>query len=166
MTCTRIDQIFGRASRNRIEHATATGREGALATLETFYFAFNNADLDVFRQIWISDDLVRLNNPLGGILEGIEAITKLYDGIFNGPANVWVEFYDIVAYEFDDAVVFAGRERGEFAMNGVTVPLDIRTTRVLHRCEDRWGQVHHHGSITDTDQLTAYRNAVQSQPAR
>lgn len=166
MTYTRIDQTFGRASRNRIEYATEPGREGALAALETFYFAFNNADLDVFRQIWISDNLVRLNNPLGGILEGMEAITKLYDGIFNGPASVWVEFYDIVAYEFDDAVVFAGRERGEFAKNGVTVPLDIRTSRVLHRRHDRWGQIHHHGSITDTDQLTTYRDAVQSQPAR
>jgi len=42
-----------------------------------------------------------------------------------------------------------------------TVPLDIRTTRVLHRAAGRWGPVHHHGSITDTDLLDQYRSSVQ-----
>lgn len=160
MSNIRIDQTFGRSARNRLDEASRPGLDGALAALETFYFAFNNGDLDTFRQIWVDDALIRLGNPLGGILEGIEPITALYDGIFNGPARVWVEFHDIVAYPASEAVVFAGRERGEFSKHGTTVPLDIRTSRVLHRHGDRWGQVHHHGSITDTRLLDAYRRAV------
>ncbi len=162
MTYTRIDRTFGRTADNRLDAAIRPGIEGALAALESFYFAFNNGDLDVLRQVWLPHDLIRLYNPLGGILEGIEPITALYDGIFNGPADVWVEFYDIVAYPLGDTVVFAGRERGEFTKHGVTILLDIRTSRVLHRHDGRWGQVHHHGSITDTEQLATYRRAVQS----
>jgi hypothetical protein len=162
MTYLRIDQTFGRSARNRLDEAARPGLDGALAALESFYFAFNNADLDAFRQVWVADELIRLGNPLGGILEGIDPIVALYDGIFNGPARVWVELYDIVAYPLGEAVVFAGRERGEFSKHGATVPLDIRTSRVLHRRDERWGQVHHHGSITDTDLLTTYRQAVQS----
>lgn len=162
MSYTRIQRTFGRDARDLTAQATEPGMTGALAALESFYFAFNNGDLDVFRNVWVPSEMIRLNNPLGGILEGIDPISELYDGIFNGPAEVWVEFFDIVAYDFDNSVVFAGRERGQFAKGGVTVPLDIRTSRVLHRADGRWGQVHHHGSITDTDQLTTYRNAVNS----
>ncbi len=162
MSYFRLDQTFGRSARNRLNFATTPGLDGALAALESFYFAFNTGDLTVFRQVWVDDELIRLNNPLGGILEGLTPITALYDGIFSGPADVWVEFHDIVAYPFADAVVFAGRERGEFVKHGETVALDIRTTRVLHWRDDRWGQVHHHGSITDSQQLDAYRSAVRS----
>jgi ketosteroid isomerase-like protein len=137
--------------------------DGALAALESFYFAFNNGDLDVFRQVWVPDELIRLNNPLGGILDGIGPISDLYDRIFNGAADVWVEFWDIVAYDIGDtAAVFSGRELGQFTKAGRSIDLDIRTSRVFHRVDSRWGQVHHHGSITDTELLDNYRNAVQS----
>jgi len=162
MTYSRIQKTFGRDARDLSERATEPGITGALAALESFYYAFNNGDLEVLRRVWVPNEMIRLNNPLGGIVEGIDPIVAIYDGIFNGPADVWVEFNDIVVYDFGDSAVFAGRERGEFAKNGVTVPLDIRTSRVLHRTSGRWGQVHHHGSITDTGQLDSYRSAVQA----
>lgn len=163
MTYTRINQTFGKSASNRLADANQPGLDGALAALESFYYSFNTGDLDSFVGVWVSDDLIRLKNPLGGVLEGIGAITDLYDGIFNGPADVWVEFGDIVVYHLGaDAVVFSGRETGEFSKAGETVPLNIRTTRVFHRVDGRWGQVHHHGSITDTEQLTTYRNAVNT----
>lgn len=161
MTYVHLDQTFGRDAQNRLDETSLPGIEGAIAALESFYFAFNNGDSDVFRRVWGADPLIRLKNPLGGILDGIDPIATLYDGIFNGPAEVWVEFWDIVAYDLgDSAAVFSGRERGEFTKGEVTVDLDIRTSRVFHRVDGRWGQIHHHGSITDTDQLTAYRSAV------
>lgn len=161
MTYAHLDATYGRDAANRLDDAAKVGVDGAIAALETFYYAFNNADIDVFGEVWISNQAIRLKNPLGGILEGIGPIVALYETIFNGPADVWVEFWDVVAYELgDEAVVFSGRERGEFAKAGITVDLDIRTTRVFHRVAGRWGQVHHHGSITDTDQLNIYRNAV------
>lgn len=160
MSYTRIEAIFGREATNLIDQTDQPGIAGALAALETFYYAFNNNDLEVFTGVWVPSEMIRLNNPLGGILEGIDPIAALYDGIFNGPADVWVEFHDIVAYDFGESVVFAGRERGQFAKGETIVPLDIRTSRVLHYAGDRWGQVHHHGSITDSTQLDTYRNAV------
>ncbi len=160
MNYVRIQQSFGREARDLTTEMGKPGMKGALAALESFYFAFNNGDLDVFQKVWVPHSMIRLNNPLGGILEGIEPITALYEGIFNGPAEVWVEFGDIVAYDLGESVVFAGRERGQFTKNGVSVPLDIRTSRVLHQANGLWGQVHHHGSITDTGQLATYRDAV------
>lgn len=161
MTYTRITRTFGRDSANRLDDTQQPGLPGALAALESFYFAFNNGNIDVLTRVWIHDPLIRLKNPLGGVLEGIEPVSALYEGIFNGPADVWVEFSEIVAYELaDSATVFSGRERGEFARNGVTVDLDIRTTRVFHRVDGMWGQAHHHGSIAEPDLLTTYRNAV------
>ncbi|SFJ97636.1 hypothetical protein [Amycolatopsis sacchari] len=44
------------------------------------------------------DPLAQLNNSLGGILRGGEAITALYDRVFHGPALVTVTFGDIVKY--------------------------------------------------------------------
>jgi limonene-1,2-epoxide hydrolase len=161
MTYRRLDTTFGRAARNRLDHITDPGPQGARSALETFYFAFNRGDIDTFRQVWVEHELIRLKNPLGGVMEGIESITALYDRIFNGAATVWVEFHDIVAYELDGAAVFSGRERGEFATDSDTVALDIRTTRVFHFVDGRWGQLHHHGSITDTEMLQTYREAVQ-----
>jgi hypothetical protein len=159
----RLDHVYGRASVNRLDEVTDPTITGARAALESFYFAFNRGDLAVFKQVWLHDPLIRLNNPLGGITEGIDAISDVYDRIFNGPANVWVEFYDIVEYPLGNAgVVFAGRERGDFEKDSVTVPLDIRTSRVFGYQDGRWGQVHHHGSITDVDLLERYRRAVQS----
>lgn len=163
MSYVRLDQTFGVTAANRLDDASRPGLDGAIAALESFYFAFNNGDLDVLRQVWVADELIRLKNPLGGILDGIEPITDLYAAIFDGHADVWVEFWDIVAYDLGDtAIVFSGRERGQFAKSGSSVDLDIRTDRVFHRVDGRWGQVHHHGSITDTELLNNYRNAVQS----
>ena len=160
MTYFVVDRVFGRDSQNLIERMTEPGPGGALAALKSFYYAFNTGDIEAFRQVWVSDDLIRLKNPLGGILQGIEPIVELYRGIFDGPADVWVEFHDIVAYDLGDAVVFSGRERGEFTTTASMIPLDIRTTRLMHILGGRWGQVHHHGSITDTELLTTYRNVV------
>jgi len=160
LTYARIDRVFGRSAQNLVGRMSEPGMEGALAALESFYYSFNTGDIEVLREVWVSHDLIRLKNPLGGILEGIQPVTELYDGIFNGSADVWVEFHDIVAYDFGDAVVFSGRERGEFTTAVATVPLGIRTTRVFHWVDGRWGQVHHHGSVADTDLLATYRSAV------
>lgn len=165
---TRLEMTFGREARERLSDATAAGPEGARAALETFYYAFNQRSLEVFRSVWLDHPLVQLNNPLGGILRGDEEIAALYNRVFNGPARVWVEFHDIVEYASPETVVFAGRERGEYAGDGDVVPLAIRTSRVFRYsgASSGWRQVHHHGSIDDLDLLRRYRDAVGlAQPA-
>jgi hypothetical protein len=155
-----LDATFGPGARNRLDEASWPGREGALAALESFYYAFNQRDLDVFRQVWTSDPLAQLNNPLGGILRGGDAITALYERVFHGPARVTVTLSDIVEYSGEDHAVFAGRETGEYRVTE-TVPLSIRTTRFFAYENGRWVQVHHHGSIDDADALAAYQAAIR-----
>lgn len=161
MTYQTMDERFGRDARDRSGELALPGLTGATAALETFYCAFNRPDLALFRTVWVEHDLIRLKNPLGGVLEGIDSIVNLYDGIFNGPADVWVEFSDIVVYDLGDAVLFSGREHGEFTRDDTTIPLEIRTTRVMHYTNRRWGQVHHHGSISDAELLRNYQAAVR-----
>jgi hypothetical protein len=157
------DISFGPGSRNRLDEAASPGIDGALAALETFYFAFNNRNLNVFAQVWTKDPLAQLNNPLGGILRGGDAITALYDQVFHGPALVTVTFGDVVEYAEDTHVLFAGRETGEYTVDsGKSVPLSIRTTRYFRYEGGRWCQFHHHGSIDDAEALAAYQAAIRS----
>lgn len=153
---------FGKNAQDRLAEAKNSGKDGALAAVETFYCAFNNRSPGLLKEIWLNDPLCQLNNPLGGIMRGIEPISALYEKIFNGPSRVWVEFYDIVLYFTGDAAIFAGRERGEFLKGETTVNLAIRTTRVFiyDSAAGRWAQAHHHGSIDDAALLNRYQKAV------
>ncbi|MEO6715564.1 MAG: nuclear transport factor 2 family protein [Mycobacteriales bacterium] len=92
----RNPETYGRTARNRLHEAGAPGPEGARAAVETFYHAFNRRSLELLSDVWVDDPLVRLNNPLGGIVEGRAGIRELYSRIFAGPARVWVELHDVV----------------------------------------------------------------------
>ncbi len=156
-----ISRTFGRASNNRSSEMRVEFTEGAIAALETFYYSFNQKDIYVFNSVWVDQDLIQLNNPVGGIMRGKRDISNLYANIFNSSADVWVDFSDIVMYSFQDCVIFAGRENGEFRKNGKTIDLKIRTTRVFAYIQGKWGQVHHHGSIDDSALLKTYQDAVK-----
>ena len=52
---------------------------------------------------------ISLYNPLGGVMRGLPEIRPLYRRIFEGEAQVWVEFHDVVEYADATTVVFAGR---------------------------------------------------------
>ena len=54
---------------------------GARAALESVYHAFNQRSIEVFDAVWAPDDLISLDNPLGGTLRGIEDIWGLYQGM-------------------------------------------------------------------------------------
>jgi hypothetical protein len=154
-------QVYGREARNRLHEASDESPEGARAALETFYCAFNQRDLELLAAVWLDDPLSQLNNPLGGILQGREAIAELYDRVFHGPGRAWVQLEDIMEVITPSAVVFAGRERGEFAAAADTVPLLIRTSRIMvYAPEVGWRQAHHHGSIDDPELLARYQAAV------
>jgi len=159
------DKRYGRSSINRSAAALEPGMDGARALLETFYYAFNQRDLEVFANVWAEHELIQLNNPLGGILRGHEPIATLYSKIFNGPARVRVELSDIVEFETDEMIVFAGRERGEFALGDQPLALSIRTSRVVQwlGSDLGWRQTHHHGCIDDPKLLDAYQRAVRGE---
>lgn len=159
---TTTAAAYSRDAADRLADAVDPSPFGAAAALETFYHAFNRRSLELLGAVWLDDPLVQLNNPLGGILRGAEAIRSLYARVFDGPARVWVEFGDIVEFRAAGTVVYAGRERGEFTVGATVVPLAIRTSRVFtHTSGVGWRQVHHHGSIDDPDALRAYQQAVR-----
>jgi hypothetical protein len=159
------DKVYGRESANRIDGIHKHGIEGARLLMESFYFAFNNKDLEVFGKVWANHELIQLNNPLGGILRGYESIAASYEQIFTGAASVWIELSDLVEFQTEDMIVFAGRESGEFTKNNRTLPLAIRTSRVVQWFgpEIGWKQVHHHGSIDDSQLLNVYQQAVRGE---
>ncbi|QUQ64519.1 YybH family protein [Kutzneria sp. CA-103260] len=159
-----VDYQFGPAARRRLDESAQPGRDGAIAALESFYYALNRRDLEALTAVWSQDELAQLNNPVGGILRSGAAVTDLYRRIFAGDLCLTVTFGDAATYWWPEAVVFAGREVGQYHdHDGAVVPLTIRTTRVFgyQREAGRWLQVHHHGSIDQAEQLAQYQKAVR-----
>jgi len=138
--------------------------QSALYALTGFYSAFNSRDLAATGRNWAQTDDVVMDNPIGGIRRGWAAIREGYERLFTGPAEVYVEFYDYTLHEVGDLFYVVGRERGYFRVNGKQLDLAIRTSRIFHKREGRWQQVHHHGSIEDPALLDRYQKAVRGEP--
>ena len=149
--------------------AAVTGKEclvsslSALYALVGFYSAFNTRDLGAMSRNWAQTDEIAMSNPLGGLRRGWEEIRGVYERIFNGPANVYVEFHDYTLHESETLFYAVGRERGYFERDGKRLDLAIRTSRVFRKLDGRWQQVHHHGSIEDAAQLERYQKAVRGE---
>jgi hypothetical protein len=146
--------------------AAVTGRETAspttpLGALSEFYRAFNNRDLALMSQNWLSTAEASMDNPLGGIKRGWNEISEVYNRVFSGAATVTVEFFDYTLHETPDAFLAVGRERGTLKSPETTLDLKIRTSRWFRRVDGRWRQLHHHGSIDDADLLARYQTAVR-----
>ncbi len=150
------------------EQRPVTGAEskkalpGPVRSLSEFYHAFNAGDLEAMSRNWAQTNEIAMDNPLGGIKRGWEEIRAVYERIFNGPAKVYVEFYDYTIHESGEMFYAVGRERGEFSLGGSTIRLAVRTTRIFKRMDGAWKQVHHHGSIDDPDLLRQYQKAVMT----
>lgn len=131
--------------------------EGALAE---FYRAFNSRDLALMERTWDGSEEASMDNPLGGICRGWNAIRSVYERIFTGSTRVQVEFHDFSLHRLGDGLLAVGRERGRAEAHGSVVALAIRTSRFFALREGRWRQFHHHGSIEDATLLTAYKALV------
>lgn len=133
---------------------------GPIAALVQFYRAFNGGDIDLMERNWAQGEDVAMDNPVGGITRGWPSIRAVYERIFDGPADVYVEFYDYTLHETSEMFYAVGRERGEFRQDGDVVELAIRTSRIYRLVDGEWRQVHHHGSIDDPELLNRYQQAV------
>jgi ketosteroid isomerase-like protein len=131
-----------------------------LRVLSDFYDAFNSRDLKKMSENWSQIEDIAMDNPLGGIKRGWDDIKAVYERIFSGPARVYVEFYNYTIHEAGEMFYAVGRERGEFRLGDIVVPLTIRTTRIFRMIDGRWRQVHHHGSIDESELLARYQAAV------
>ena len=143
-----------------------TGREeqgglsSAYQALVQFYCAFNSRNLTMMGENWAQSDDAAMDNPLGDIKRGWSEIRPVYERIFNGPAEVYVEYFDYTIHEMPEMFYAVGRERGYFRLARDEIKLAIRTSRIFKKIEGRWRQVHHHGSIEDPQLLDRYQDAV------
>jgi hypothetical protein len=128
--------------------------------LVQFYCAFNTGDLEMMSQNWWQSNEIAMDNPLGGIKRGWAEIRPVYERIFNGSAEVYVEYFDYTVHETAEMFYAVGRERGYFRFRGEEITLAIRTSRIFRKVNGRWGQTHHHGSIEDPQLLAKYQAAV------
>ncbi len=148
------------------DSAAITGNETTIdpttpiGALADFYRAFNGRDLDGLAANWLGHEDVVMDNPIGGITRGWDAIRGVYEKLVSSEGRVSVEFYDYSILQTTDAFVAVGRERGFFRSNTTHIELAIRTSRWFKWVGDRFRQFHHHGSIDDPDVLRRYQNAV------
>jgi hypothetical protein len=140
------------------EHPETTN--SPYAALVEFYNAFNTRNLDIMTRNWNNSDEASMSNPLGGIKRGWNEIQEVYKKIFNGTAQVYVEYYDYTLLQTDNMFCTAGRERGHFLSNNNKIKLEIRTSRIYRYNNNRWQQIHHHGSIDNPELLSQYQLAV------
>jgi len=138
------------------------GLSGPVRALAEFYAAFNGRDMDAMANNWEHGESAVMKNPLGGIKRGWAEISEVYRRIFNGPATVYVEFYDYSIVESPGMFLASGRERGRALIGRETIELAIRTSRVYRLVDGRWRQVHHHGSFDDPELLKKYRHSVST----
>ena len=128
--------------------------------LSEFYRAFNNADTQLMQTNWLQSEEASLANPLGGLRRGWSEIFPLYEKLFNGPAEVYVEYFDYTIQHNDYIFLAVGRERGYFRYDNNEVTLAIRTSRTYKKTDQGWRQLHHHGSIEDPELLQSYQSVV------
>jgi ketosteroid isomerase-like protein len=129
--------------------------------LAQFYKAINSRDLALAEQNWDSSPEAEMDNPLGGIKRGWPEIRETYERLFHFPGNYSFEFWDYTLHSRGDLFWVVGRERGQLTQDGDTLNLAIRTTRLFHRVDEHWRQIHHHGSIEDPEMLARYLAAVR-----
>ena len=137
-----------------------------LAALSEFYRALNKRDIELMERNWDSSDDAAMDNPLGGIKRGWADIRNVYERLFASPSDYQFEFYDYSLRRYGETFIVIGRERGHLAgADGQILKLAIRTTRIFRSIDNRFRQIHHHGSIDDPDMLARYQQSVLKRSA-
>ncbi len=146
------------------EPITGNEEQGNLSSpyqaLVQFYYAFNHTDMPTMDKNWANTQEIAMDTPLGGRKRGWEELKPVYERIFNGPVEVYVEYYDYTIHQTQEIFYTVGRERGYFRLGGNEVKLAIRTSRIFQKIDRHWRQVHHHGSIDDPQSLERYQITV------
>lgn len=130
--------------------------------LTQFYRAFNTRDIMLMRQNWSPFDDISMNNPIGGTKRGWPEIRGAYEKLFNGPAQISVEFFNYSLHVSGEVFYAVGRERGRFESPAANLDLFFRTTRIFRLLDRHWRQVHHHGSSDDPTLLHRYQSLIAS----
>ncbi|MDX2173875.1 MAG: nuclear transport factor 2 family protein [Bacteroidota bacterium] len=134
--------------------------DSELSALSLFYKAFNTRNMILMQDSWLNTNEISMDNPIGGIRRGWDEIGNGYHKIFNGQAQVYVEFYDFSIHKTEDMFFVTGKEKGCFRTNNIEIPLAIRTSRIFIKENINWKQIHHHGSIDNPELLKTYQDTI------
>lgn len=115
--------------------------------LSDYYNALNNANINKMKENWSKEMPVVFTSPLGGIIRSYDHVISAHDELFNAPIQIDVEYYDIEINYFDNGFASVGRERGVMIINGESIEVGFRTSRLFVKEADGYKQVHHHGSF-------------------
>jgi pyrroloquinoline quinone (PQQ) biosynthesis protein C len=117
--------------------------------LSEYYYALNNADISKMKENWSKDETAAFTNPLGGIIRSYNNIVAAHDELFSSPIKIDVEYYDIKISKLANGFSAVGRERGTMVINGMTIDVGFRTSRLFIKENGEYKQLHHHGSFDD-----------------
>jgi hypothetical protein len=140
------------------------GDGSPLDAIKGFYRAFNVRDMNALATSWLDDERASMDNPIGGIRLGWNAIREGYSILFEGKAEVKVAFEAHSSQGGKDWHLFVGRERGFCRTPEANLELRIRTSRLFVRVDENWRQLHHHGSIEEPALLAEYQRMIFGAP--
>lgn len=131
---------------------TINGREKAplspeYQALSDYYNALNNGDIVKMKDNWCKEMPVVFTSPLGGIIRSYKDVMASHAELFNSPIQIDVEYYDIEVNNFENGFSSVGRERGTMNINGESIDVGFRTSRLFVKEKGEYKQVHHHGSF-------------------
>ena len=165
---TALEGEVVRGERNLLADTAVPDIRGALAALETFYYAFNTRSVDLLKQIWADDPLAQLVTPLVSHIRGSAGIAVAYGRMPSGPAQMQTVLDDIVAYIASGLAVFTMRERATLGQNGehdgTSDPLEGRTSCVFRfiTSQGGWRLIYHQVSLSDPDSLGRLQRGVRA----
>jgi pyrroloquinoline quinone (PQQ) biosynthesis protein C len=115
--------------------------------LSEYYNALNTANIAKMKNNWSKDATAAFTSPLGGITRSHHNIIASHNELFNSPIDIEVEYYDIEISTLANGFSAVGRERGTITINGETIPVGFRTSRLFVKENGEYKQLHHHGSF-------------------
>jgi ketosteroid isomerase-like protein len=164
---TALDGETVRGERNMLADTAVPGFKGALAALETFYYAFNTRSVDLLKQIWAEDPLAQIVTPLVSHIRGSTGIAAAYGRMPSGPVEMQTVLDEIVAYITSGVVVFTMRERATVRQHsehdGMTDRLEGRTSCIFRfiASQGGWRLIYHQVSLSDPETLARIQRGVR-----
>lgn len=130
------------------------GFESPEAAESAFYQAFQAADTEAMMRVWAPDDSVACVHPLGGRLDGFQAIRDGWARLFEQGPPVRFRLTRLQQTRSDALAVHSLYEHLELDEGGEHPPLAV--TNVYREYPDGWFMIVHHASpMRPTSEITA-----------
>jgi len=117
--------------------------------LHEYYAALNSANIKNMKNVWSNESTIAFTSPLGGIVRGYESVIQAHEDLFSAPIQIDVEYYDIEISMLNNGFCSVGREHGTMTINGKSIDVSFRTSRVFIKERGVFKQLHHHGSFEE-----------------